>query len=449
MTLSFKGKLEKLTWKQVRDDVAKVNPEFAKIVDELSPGDKYWIAKVTYPYGGLVLKHALLMLPNEKGYIVPITDSSIDPSLREGLSYNLNSNPVCFVLKNAFEIYLPLPDRTVPLSGLIYPGTAFGAWRVLNPKRTQQPAFIWDMSAGARSVFMLPKITEAKRHMQLRKMYSLTADVPKSLMGHWEIFRQLANHSSFKQPWNSEILYFPCQWFSHLDDKKWKSFYYYFQDSAWGSTELWRNQFIWNLIFSMILKDYETRPSAYIMDTAKYLLYTGMGAFPAFAPARNNIAGPFQELQKIYIEEYGLKNYPPIIMQPNMFDMYDTKQYPVYYSLQFPNASEFRPNSRARISIITDMHEIRSLMIRYKNELLPNTFNIAGTSLNDVFHYTQYDYFHNGVDLHAGMRNSKEMPEEDKGLLTILDGSVYKDFPDTCSFVKGCIRVSRKDNIST
>jgi hypothetical protein len=440
----LQGSLEKLTWNQVRSEVAAVNPEFAKIIDELNPGKKYWLAKVIYPYGSLIMQRSVLMLPNAKGQIVPITDSSLDAEIREGLSYNLQSNPVSIVLKNTFEIYLPLEDRTIPLSGLIYPGTTFGAWRILNPKKAQQPAFIWDMTAGARSVFMLPKITDAQKHMQLKKAYNLTAGTPTSLMKHWEIFCQLANHPSFKKPWQAEILYFPIKWFNHLTDNKWKPFYYHFQDAAWGGSELWRNQFIWDLIFSLILKSYETRLNAEVMDTAKYLLYMGVAAFPGLAPARNNLAGPFAEIQKIYTNEYGLKDYPPLIMQPDVFNMYDPQGEPVYYSLAFPNAGEFKPSSRIRTSIISDLHEIRSLMIRCEYELLADKFNTGSTSLDDLFHHTQYDYFHNGVQLHVGMHNSAELAKEDKMFLTTLDGVLHKNFPETCSFVKGCIRLSRK-----
>lgn len=442
--LVFKGRFEKLTWEQVRQDVARVNGKLAKIIDEIAPGNKYWVAKVAYPYGSMPMQKSLFMLPNKEGDIVPITDISIDPTIQKGLGYNLNSNPVSMVLNNTFEIFLSLEDRTIPLSGPAYPGAVFGTWRVLNPEKTQHPAFIWDMAAGARSVFMLPKITEAKKHLQLKKAYNLTVNVPRSLMGHWEVFRQLANHSSFKKPWNAEILYFSHQWFEHLDDNRWKPFYYYFHDSAWSASEIWRNQFIWNLIFSLILEKYEARPSAYIMDTAKYLLYMGVAAFSGFAPTRNNLAGPFEEIQKIYTEEYGLRNYPPIIMQPDIFNMFDSKAHPVYYSLQFPNALEFKPSSRVRTSIVSDLHEIKSLMMRYEQELSSNKFNIGGTSLHDVFHYTQYDYFHNGVELHAGMRNSAEMAKEDKNLITTLDGNLHNTFPDTCSFVKGCIRLSHK-----
>ncbi len=228
MSTSFKGKLEKLTWKDVRAEVAKVNPAFAKVIDELNPDDKHWIAKVTYPYGSLVLERSILQLPNKHGDLVPITDSSLDPEIRAGLEYNLHSNPVSLVLKNTFEIFLPIQNRTIPMDGLIHEGAAFGAWRILGPEKSQQPIFIWDMSAGARSVFMMPKITENKKHLKLKKAFDLAVDAPQNLMGHWEIFRQIANHSRFDQQWDAEILYFPIQWFQHLQDKKMAEFLLFF-----------------------------------------------------------------------------------------------------------------------------------------------------------------------------------------------------------------------------
>ncbi len=437
------ARLDKLSWAEVRNAAHGVNPELADIIDELNPGKTHWLAKAIYPYGSLAMNKSVLMLPNPQGKIVSITDESLDPSLREELGYNLNSNPVSLVLKNTFEIYLPLEDRTIPLSGLIAPGTAFGAWRVLNPHKAEHPAFIWDMTAGARSVFMLPKITEAKKHHVLTKKYGVTADVPRSLMGHFEVFKQLSECPLFNPQWDAEILYFPHVWFTHLEENKWARFYKYFQNAAWGGSEFWRNLPIHNLIFSLILKDYESRPSAYIMDTAKYLINMAMGALPGLAPARSNLAGPFDSIQRIYTKEYEL-DYPPIILQPELFNMRDPKSHPVYYSLQFPNALEFKPNTRARISLISDLHEIRSLMVRYERELLSGRFNIGGTSLEDVFKYTKFDYFHSHVDLHSGMRDSFEMFDEDPFLSTTLNGVAHNNYPEKVPFLHGCIRLAHK-----
>ena len=445
MTLKFKGKLEKLTWAQVRDDVFKVNPKLAKIIDDLNPDSNHWLARVTYPYGCEVMKESLLMLPNDQGDIVPITDASLNSVIKHGLGYNLNSNPVSLVLKNSFEIFLPLDDRTIPLSGLIYAGTAFGASRILAlSKKSQQPAFIWDMTSGGRSVSMLPKITEVKKHKRLMKEYQLPMQTPKTLLNHWDIFRHIANHESAENSWSAQILFFSASWFDHLEDAKWKNFYDYFRNSIWCDAGLTINHVIWNLVFSLILKDYEIRPSAYILDTVKYLLYMSVGAFTGLAPARDNTGGPFETIQRIYLEDYELKNYAPVIIQPVVFNTDELSASPGYYSLQNPIAFEFKQNSRVKTSIISDLHEIRNLIIRYEKEVSTKKFNLEQTVLGTVFDNVQFDYFHNNVELHQGMRNSIDIFQEDPSFSTTIDGRKFNEYPDNSSFVRGCVRLAKK-----
>lgn len=445
MTISFKGNLEKLSWKQVRDDVIKVNPDFAAIIDELDPNDEHWVAKVTYPYGSLVMQRAVLQLPNSQGDIVPITDHSLSSEIREGLSYNLDSNPVSLVLKNSFEIYLPLEDRTIPVSGLIKPGSVFGAWRVLDPMKTEHPAFIWDMSAGARTVLMLPKITEELKYKKLRKVLDITSNAPRSLMEHWEIFRQIANSSLIgEKVWTAQILYFSQDWFNHLNDIKWTRFYHYFYSSGWSSMGYWRNKPFWDMVISLILQDYEGKPNGHIIDTSKHLLYVGIGSLPAFSPALDTLGGPFDLIQKVYKEIYDIKRYPPVILKLSYFDIYNKTADPVYYSLQFPNATEFKPSSRVKTNLLTDLHEISSLMNRYEREFSSDKFNLKGTSMSLLFHKAKYDYFHNTTSLHKGMLNSEEM-SVDENLRKTIDGKIHDLFPGSSLFGMGCIRISPKN----
>lgn len=434
-----------VSWNQVKKDVETVNPVLAAIINKLKLSKNHLLVKASYPYGSLVMKRSLLMLPNDSGEIVPITDPSIDTQIKAALGYNLNSNPVSLVLKNSFEIFLPLADRIIHLSGLIHPGTAFGAWRVLNPGKSENPAFIWDMTAGARSVFMMPKITETLRHRALKNKYDLLEDVPRTLMKHWDVFKEIASHDSFKQNWDAEILYFSESWFTHLDDPAWYEFYNYFKKSAWGASEFWRNQATYNLISSLILNEYEGKPSAYIMDTAKYIIHVAMGALPGLAPAKDNLAGPFEEIQRIYEEEYGL-NYAPVILQPTLLDLANDKASPVYCSLNFPNALEFKQNSRIKSNLITDLRELRSLMVRYEKELLSGKFNIANTSLGDVFNRVKFDYFHTGSGAPAmgGIRESDEMIKNDPALKRSLSGKEYEEHPNKVLFLNGCIKLSSK-----
>ncbi|MFN3234937.1 MAG: hypothetical protein ACE365_05955 [Gammaproteobacteria bacterium] len=446
MKYQEKGKLSVVTWPEIRSQFAKLQPKLAQVIDELSPSDDHFFVKCSYPFGSQVLKKAELMIPAGKdGRLVPLSDPDVDPKIKNAISYNLESNPVSMVLKNSFEIFLTLPDRTVPfLDGIIPRGAIIGTYRTLNPEKSYQPKFIWDMAAGARSMFMLPKISEAKKHMKLKKEFDLQAQTPTNLMSHWEVFKGLAQHPDFPQPWDAEILFFSNKWFEHLDDLTWNEFYYHIHRMAWKGSEATRNQPMWNLIYSLILQGYQGKPSAYICDTAKFLMYVGVGAQPAIAPTRDNICGPIAGLQKIYKEIYDIRGYPPIIMAPATFKMDEHHGPPVYYSLQFPTAMEFGKSSRARTSFIQDLHEIRSLLIRYELEILSNKYQTKNTPMHDLFHSVQFDYFHNNVELHAGMKNSKEIVNDDPGLLTTLDGEKYDAFPDMCTFVKGCIRISHK-----
>jgi hypothetical protein len=445
MNIAYQGCTEKVVWEDVQNLSHKVNPEFTDIINELAPDKKHWLLKVSYPYGSSVMQRSILTLPNAKGILVPITDPSISREIQEGIGYNLNSNPVSLVLKNSFEIFLPLEDRTIPLSGVIEPGTTFGAWRVLSPETTEQPVFIWEMTAGSRSVFMLPKITEELKHKKLEKKLGVRVGSPRTLMQHFDVFKAIANNQAVDEDtrWSAEILYFSKEWFQHLEDPKWSKFYQYFYRSGWAANEIWRNQPLWNLVFSLVLKDYEAKPNAYIMDTAKYLLNMGVGALYGFGPATNTVAGPFDLIQMVYKEIYDIKNYPPIIMQPKLFDFKKESANPVYYSLQFPNSLEFKPSSRMRTSIISDLHEIRSLMLRYERDLLSDKFNLGGTSFSELFLKAKLDYFHSGVDLHEGMIDSANMAE-DVNLRKTLDGIIHEEFPGSCLFGKGCIRLSSK-----
>lgn len=440
----IKASLEELTWQQVRDDVAKVNPKFVEVVDKVDPGKEYTIFKARYPYGAEILKHAVLYLPDEQGELVPITDSVVSQHIKESLGYNLESNPVSMVLQNSVELFLTLDDRTLPsIYGLITPGKIFGTWRVLNPQKALQSIFVWDMTAGARSLFMLPKISETERHKKLKRAFHLNADVPRTQMEHWSIFREIANHASFPNSWHTEILFFSKKWFEHLEDEAWMPFYYFLLRTVWQSTEFWRNQFFWDILFSTIQKSRNLKPSPYVADTVKYLFAIGVGSMPGFYPALDDISGPIAAFQQIYLNVYNLKQYAPTIMQPGIFSMQDEKCRPVYYSLQFPTAADFSPKSRDRSSIITDLFEIKSLLTKYIAEVLTDKYNLHGTPFYEFTKYGSFDFFHNNVEAYTGMRESSEIPFEDESFYYEKNANGY-GFPETSPFVRGCIRIFKK-----
>ena len=50
MTKTKTSCVEKITWSDARDKVAKVDEKLALIIDEINPSSKYELIKVNYPF---------------------------------------------------------------------------------------------------------------------------------------------------------------------------------------------------------------------------------------------------------------------------------------------------------------------------------------------------------------------------------------------------------------
>lgn len=438
--------LQELTWQQVRQDVSVKNPELAAAIDSVNPDKTHTFFKLTSPYGTEIMKGGKLYLPNSHGEMVLWNDENIDTHIKESLAYNFGSNPVTLVLKNTVELFLDLQDRIIPFYGLVAPGQIFGLWRVLSQHAPYKPDEIWDtfdwgMTAGARSVFMLPKITEVERHKRLKRLYQISSDVPKCLTEHWQIFKELANHKDFPEQWETEILFFSNKWFTHFNDPAWIDFNYYLYRKAWLGSEAWRNEGFWNLKLSFFHKKQSVKANAVITDTAKYLLGMGVGNCPGFAPAIDNTALPLEGIQAIYADDYNLKEYAPIIMRPQSFTKIDTQQYPIYYSLLHPVVMSYSQNIKEKVSFITDLYEIKSLVNKYLLGLAADQADVKYSPLYRLNNTTKFDYFHANSNEQGDIKESKEIAEDDHRFLTIIKHTKGKKFPENATFIKCCVRL--------
>lgn len=433
--------MRELQWLEARDFLRKVNPELTSIIDELNPGREHTIFKVTYPYGDAILKEGVLHLPRSDGGIAPITSQCFGDDIREKLGYNLNSNPVSVILNNSAELFLVLDDRII-LNGVFTPGQIFGLWRVLNPGITGHPIFRWSLTSGARSLFMLPKISEKYSHGRLTQAFSIKSDAPESYLDHWHIFKDIVRSKNFENEWSVEILYFSKAWFQNLNDTAWLKFNNYLLNCAWKGSEYLRNQSLWDLIYSLIQKKRNIRPDAYSADTAKHLLSMSIGAFPGFAPANDDAIGPITRLQQAYTDVYGLKGYAPIIMKPATFSAENNS--PVYYSLQYPTAMEFSPKSSKRASTMDYLFKIGLLLEKYLLELRSGDMKIEESFLYKTAKHVSFDLFHTATGNLSNVHCSQNMPLEDDAFLNLSPACKNKEFPVASSFVRGCIRISNK-----
>jgi hypothetical protein len=439
MTEAYKSRLIQVDWADIRAKIEGLNPVLAELIDDLNlDPKKYLLFKATYPFGTESIKEGKFYLPNSSGQMVPLTDNRITQVIRDQLSYNIGSNPVSIVLKNTLELFIKLNGNTI-LSpyGLIPPGKIFSTWRILSPAMSHQPAFLWHICAGARSLLMLPKIMSVTNFKKLKRKFHLYSEMPKEPYTQWELFRELANHDEFGEDWHCEVLYFGKRWFDHLDDKKWALFKMYLYKCAWDGSEFWRNQFIWDLVLSTIQRNRNLRPDPYIADTVKYLISMGVGAVPGFAPAIDDTAGPIKRLQQIFTDVYQLENYEPLIMQPKYF-LFGKESNPIYYFLQNPTTIEFSPKSRAISNKIGELFDIKYLLDKYLEEILSGNLNLHGTPICQLPEKVKYDYFHTENKNYRGVKSTNEIPIEDKAF-KISEG---RAFPANSPLINGCVRIS-------
>jgi hypothetical protein len=430
-------------WSEVRDQVQAVNPEFSELIDSLDPGPECRMFEVVYSYGDKFIDSGEFYLPGENGELIPFTDSRVEPEIQEALGYNMNTNPVTIVLENTIEMLVTLEDRIVPF-GLRRPGDVFGAWRTLDKPNqnnlSHSSVFMWDMTAGARSMFMLPKISEAVAHNKLKQAMHIGADKPRDLLDHWKVFRALAKSPDFGEPWQVKLLFMSREWFEKMYDPAWIKLRSYFLNRAWHSTEFWRNQFVWNLTFARIQSIRNIKAASYIADIVKHILAIGSGAVPGFRPALDSSLGPVEGLQRAYIDHYELKTYAPIIMEPSVFHS-EPKENPAYYSLQFPSALELSPKTSGRSSAISDLYDIRALLNKYMKQISSDGLNIEATPLYELSRTIHMDYYHNNVDLYEGMKHSEQLCEDDPAFAEMMRRFPGREFPKNSAFVKGVISV--------
>ncbi|MCK4870165.1 MAG: hypothetical protein KAS93_03555 [Gammaproteobacteria bacterium] len=440
------GDIVELSWDKARQELLGLNDELVRIIDEISPGRQFSLFKIKYTYGSEVVQKGQFQLPDSFGHLRQIGDSNIPESLQNKLSYNFGSNPVGVVLNKSAELYINLDDRIIPFA-IIPPGKVFGTWKILDDGISHcPPRFSWDLTAGARTIFMLPKISKEVKHLKLCHDYLLASDKPASLLDHHKIFTEIASYPELKDVWSMDFLFFSGKWFEkiHSNDRRWDKFKQYLLSSSWKATEFWRNKFIWDLMYTRIQNRQGIKPSAYVSDLVKHLFTLSLGVLPGFVPAVDDSLAPVSLIQKAYIESYRLDDYIPVIMHPAHFHA-NLPQQRLYYSMAMPTAMELAPKSNERFSMLEYLFHTKSLLNKYLNEIHAGELGIGATPMCDIPSRVKFDYYHADVkeQKYREIVNSEEILGVDKVFASPVKGFEKNTVPPIkSSFFKGCVMLS-------
>jgi len=437
----------KTYWHLIRNRIAKVEPTFAKIVDELNPDKAFPVYLAYFPYGATEGDTKSIFLPNSSGGYYRLSDPNISKDLITHLGYGKDSSPLGMVLEKNLELFIDLHTERVTIPWIVYnPGEFFPFNRILgrNNKRVYSPNGLLSSTAGARSVFMLPNIGCTTNHSNLQRDFNVQGPPPKSLYDHWCIFKEIVNSDVINSDWRCCIVYFSEKWITKLhNDPAWLPLKLYMHELAWYRFDYKRNQYSYDMIFSMIKKKRNLKPNPYLADTAKHLFTIALGEAAGYIPALDDDALPTQLIQKAFVESYGLKKYLPTIMTPSHFK-FETAASPIYYSLQNLSAQVFSPKSREVSSTLSEMRELEYIMRIFIEELSEANSPCADTVIHLVAKNIAFQYYHNKLDRHRTVKSTNEIAKIDKRFNQV--NKQYKKsgavFACDAPFVRGCISIS-------
>lgn len=398
----MKPKLEAVSWDDIANKVNMVNPRLFEIIDRIMPNKKLFFIKATYPFG--------------------ILNFSTDA---EAIDYN--STPIALVLKNNLEAFIEAENRFVPYR-IFRPGDTFAPFDI----ETSALSF----AAGARSLFLLPKVSDSFCHNRLQVKYKVSPITPKSLPEQHAVFTALAQHKNFVESWSNEVLFFSNKW---MLEEQFVNFL--LQDDKEQSLN-WQQQLQIELLWQAFAEELDSKnikPRQYLVDTVRQLIAIGMGRAPAFAPASDSSFLPLVGLQKIYIGDYGLKNHVPTFMEPRYVNdsVHDGA---VYYSFQYPSLLAYAPGFKNIRSVLQDVENVEFLMRTLYNKLKREKPNLY-TLIADI----NFEYFHPDADSSSNISSTENLDKQDLALTKMYSGDKRKDlkFAANASFLRGCVRITK------
>ncbi|EKE00754.1 MAG: hypothetical protein ACD_21C00284G0019 [uncultured bacterium] len=430
--------IEEVTWEESRNTVANSCKKLGNIIDSISPGKEYPIFRIRYPFGAKIAKKTRFYLPDEHKSSIPITDTKISQKIREQLNYS--PIPLGIITHNNVETCLEI-DNKVFCAAFHGKGFDIGIWE----------HFGWTtpytITSGARSLYMLPKISETISHKKLKNVFGISAPPPKRLFDQWQVFTQLANSPYFSKKWHCELIVLSNKWFDKIkNDSAWQELRLYLGQQGWLHCEYARKKSVLDVIWEVFARNLNANNlkfDPYVIDTLKHLLLIGAGVLPASSPAINTEnSGPIKEIQTIYEDIYHLQNIPTI-MQPKYFRANDNS--PVYYSLQNPTLLESTPKLKQTTSIIETIRNLKELIDLFIEKTHWQMLEQPAQPFCETINKIRFDFFHSDTFAYGPhIRPSTEIPKSDLSLRHDTTKKQVRKFANNGSFLRGCVRIMNR-----
>ncbi|GJM07470.1 MAG: hypothetical protein DHS20C10_12040 [marine bacterium B5-7] len=352
------------------------------------------------------------------------------------LSYS--SVPLGVFLDKGCEVFLETKNRVIPLR-LLMPGDIFGAFEVTDYLFHRKKPVRWSISSGARSIFILNKLSDAIALKRLRRKYSFSSMINgKHFEDHWSLFQHISADKTVDHCWNSQLVFFTEHWFKHFGDPAWEPFYNLIFKRSWGQAQLSVDRTamvsLWQHVLDLI-SERGISPNHYMLDTVKHLLLIaqrkGIGYTPTIG---EETLFPAERVTNALIDVYQTK-YHPTFMYANSLDVIKEHEQ-VYYSLSHPCLLEGIPYQGKRSkTVMADLRGVKMLVDTLRDRAH------GEREVGNLLEHAMFQYYHVEHDPCGEIQESQVLPNTDSRLLTQLT-KCELPFCDTSIFWRGAIQIA-------
>ncbi|MBY0377200.1 MAG: hypothetical protein K2Q33_01385, partial [Gammaproteobacteria bacterium] len=231
--------IEEVSWSDISNNIRAINKPLYEEISGLQLNKKHKLYKARYRYGDQILSKGGLGLPVKGGGTISIKNLNMPEILKNQLAYK--TVPISLILSKSIEVFCETKRYVIP-SRLLTLGMFFGLWEAFDPNPSDSWVNIWNLTAGARTICMLPSISDATLYSKLQREFNLTQTIaPNKLIMHHQLFTELSRHvDSYQQEWFCEVLFFGKEWIN--PENSFKEFENYLLREAWADSYNYRTR---------------------------------------------------------------------------------------------------------------------------------------------------------------------------------------------------------------
>ncbi|AXA32985.1 hypothetical protein [Francisella adeliensis] len=428
--------LELLSWQDVKNDVMAYNAAFADVINKLDPPKDFKLVRARYKYGDEIFKKGILHL-RYKGKLIPFSSREIPSEYTKELSYALT--PLGMSLNKNLEMFITHDDSVVPIS-VFKAGQLFGVWNILsnNDSLHYQYRNSRTITAGNKSNYILPKISDTRSFNRLKKEFKLNLAKPSESHCQLELFKAM-DRTQPKNEWYAEVIFFSKDWFDECNELKTQELKLHIYELGWQEMSFLREKVAFNFNLSNILTTSNLKPNPYVTDIVHHLYAIRRGFYPGFAVATEDSA-PINFLEQAFVDVYKITSTPVFLSARHLAK--ETEHDHLYYLFNFPTLMEFSPKSRLA-SKVTDILELQYILektISYVLSLEPgNSFE----SIEEWFLSTEHKFYHtHQIENNESLSYTDQLMKDDSEMLKYYKKYPRLPFCSNATLLRGCAKIT-------